>query len=154
MSTLTEDLTELFDHTWGRFRARMAGLGDAEWDWRPTGDARLTLRWRIAHLTATLREDRNPAWLGLPTVRPPAERDPEPEPESARAALAAAELAYARWRGWLAETPADRLAEPIGAVAGPYGEYSRLSFVLHIADELVHHTAEAALLRDLYAGTR
>jgi hypothetical protein len=26
------------------------------------------------------------------------------------------------------------------------------SFVLHIADELIHHTAEAALLRDLFAG--
>jgi len=24
--------------------------------------------------------------------------------------------------------------------------------VLHIADELIHHTAEAALLRDLFAG--
>ncbi|WP_158674625.1 DinB family protein [Streptomyces hoynatensis] len=151
MSTLTEDLTDLFDHVWGRFRARMAGLGDAEWDWRPTRDAHLGLRRRIAHLTGTLREDRNPVWLGLPPVSPPAE--PEPEPESARAALAAAELAYARWRGWLAEVPQEALAEPIGAVAGPYGEATRLSFVLHLADELVHHTAEAALLRDLYAGT-
>jgi hypothetical protein len=35
-----------------------------------------------------------------------------------------------------------------GYFAGATGR----SFVLHIADELIHHTAEAALLRDLFAG--
>ena len=34
------------------------------------------------------------------------------------------------------------------AFAGATGR----SFVLHIADELIYHTAEAALLRDLFAG--
>ena len=40
------------------------------------------------------------------------------------------------------------LSEAAGYFAGATGR----SFVLHIADELIHHTAEAALLRDLFAG--
>jgi hypothetical protein len=35
---------------------------------------------------------------------------------------------------------------------GYFADATRRSFVLHIADELIHHTAEAALLRDLFAG--
>jgi len=37
-------------------------------------------------------------------------------------------------------------------VAGYFAGATVRSFVLHIADELIHHTAEAALLRDLFAG--
>lgn len=40
-----------------------------------------------------------------------------------------------------------------GKPAGRYGAASRRSFVLHVLDELIHHGAEAALLRDLYAAT-
>jgi len=50
----------------------------------------------------------------------------------------------------LAATGDAVLAAPVGAPAGRYGDATRRSFALHIADELIHHTAEAALLRDLY----
>lgn len=43
-------------------------------------------------------------------------------------------------------------AEPTGLAAGYFAGATGRSFVLHIADELIHHTAEAALLRDLFAG--
>jgi len=42
------------------------------------------------------------------------------------------------------------LAEPVGDLAGHYGDASRNSFALHILDELIHHGAGVALLRDLY----
>jgi hypothetical protein len=44
-----------------------------------------------------------------------------------------------------------RLARPPNR-AGYFAGATGRSFVLHIADELIHHTAEAALLRDLFAG--
>jgi hypothetical protein len=62
-----------------------------------------------------------------------------------------AHRAYGTWERILAGTAERSLAEPIGAVGGRYGQGTRRSFVLHIVEELVHHGAEAALLRDLFA---
>ena len=144
MNTDREDILDLFDYAWERFRDRMAGLDDVEWRWQPTKDDDLSLRWRLAHIAYLLGEDRNGPWLGLPA------QDPDPtEADSAAAALAKADGAYARWRSQLADA---ELAQPIGAVGGPFGGGSRRSFALHIVDELIHHAAEAALFRDLYAG--
>ena len=46
----------------------------------------------------------------------------------------------------------ETLNAPLGEAAGYFAGATGRSFVLHIADELIHHTAEAALLRDLFAG--
>jgi hypothetical protein len=46
----------------------------------------------------------------------------------------------------------EALNTPLGEMAGYFADATGRSFVLHIADELIHHTAEAALLRDLFAG--
>jgi hypothetical protein len=54
-----------------------------------------------------------------------------------------------RWRlGHIRRLLSEDRSEAVGYFAGATGR----SFVLHIADELIHHTAEAALLRDLFAG--
>jgi hypothetical protein len=42
----------------------------------------------------------------------------------------------------------------MGAVAGPYVDSTRAAFVLHELDELIHHAAEVAALRDLYRALR
>jgi hypothetical protein len=42
------------------------------------------------------------------------------------------------------------LWEPIGPLGGPFSESTRVAWVLHILDEVIHHGAEIALLRDLY----
>lgn len=52
----------------------------------------------------------------------------------------------------LKEGSAASLGDPIGTVAGLYGATSRRSPVLYLCDELIHHAAEASLLRDLCAG--
>ena len=38
----------------------------------------------------------------------------------------------------------------MGPIAGPFATSDRVAFVIHIMDELIHHGAEVALLRDLY----
>ncbi len=146
MPTSSDDILDLFDEAWERLRNRMTGLTDDEWQWQPTRDDRISLRWRLHHIAEFLREDRNSAWLGLPP-----EAVTDTTPTDAATALAEVDAAYARWRGQLAGVGEESLAQPIGPVAGPYAESTRRSFALHIADELIHHGAEAALLRDLHA---
>ena len=152
MRSSRDDVLDLFDHVWQRFRRRMEGLGDEEWRWQPTSDVRLTLRWRLAHVAEFLRAGRNGPWLGLAAGQADTDGGPAAEAGSAADALAGADAAFARWRAQLAAVADESFARPVGAVGGDYGEATRCSFALHVADELIHHTAEAALLRDLYAG--
>jgi uncharacterized damage-inducible protein DinB len=170
MTSVRDDLVKLSDYAWGRLRDRMDGLADAEYLWEPVPNCRTvrpvaggtyrsdgparahdprqftTLAWRLAHIVSLLQEERNGPWLGQP-ARPP---DGDGDPGTAAAALTALERAYAEWRSVLDGTTDESLAEPIGAVAGPYSQDTRRAFVLHVLDELIHHGAEAALLRDLY----
>lgn len=152
MVTSRDDLLELSDYAWQRLRTRLTGLTDAEYRWEPLqGDQRtfITLTWRLNHIVDFLTEQRNATWLGLPARE--AERGAEPG--DAEQALAALDNAYASWRALLDASTEESLAVPIGKPAGRYGNATRRSFVLHILDELIHHGAEAALLRDLYAAT-
>jgi hypothetical protein len=150
VSTELEDLTGLFDLVERRFAERMRGLTDDEWSWRPTPDERIGLRWRLAHLADVLVEPRHRAWLGLPAgaAVTAAAADPIAAP-SAVEALARVERGYRHWRELLAHPDLD-LSAAVGPAAGRFRDASRRSYVLHVADELVHHTAEACLLRDLY----
>jgi DinB superfamily len=174
MNSTHEDLVELSDFAWQRLRRRMDGLTDAEYRWEPVpnsrtvrpvegggyrsdgpaapGDRRVftTLAWRLSHLGNMLREDRNARWLG---VDAPPWPDRDGDPGTAAAALADLDAGYAAWSGILAACTDASLSEPIGRLAGPYGRATRRSFVLHVLDELIHHGAEAALLRDLYAAS-
>ncbi|WUH89730.1 DinB family protein [Streptomyces sp. NBC_00433] len=147
MKSSRDDVLDLFDHVWQRFRRRMEGLADEEWRWQPGPDERLTLRWRLQHITEFLREERNGPWLGLAAES--GER--QAEAADAATALSHADEAFTRWRGQLAEVPEEAFAEPIGPAAGHFGDATRCSFALHVADELIHHSAEASVLRDLYA---
>jgi len=60
--------------------------------------------------------------------------------------------AFTWWRELVASLDDEALNTPLGEAAGYFAGATGRSFVLHIADELIHHTAEAALLRDLFAG--
>ncbi|MGI8880054.1 MAG: DinB family protein [Jatrophihabitans sp.] len=108
----------------------------------------MSLRWRLAHIADFLTETRNWTWLG---IEPPSVVGTGQSSTSA-GALAVLTEAFGRWRALLTN-PDVGLSVQVGPPAGPYGQGPRRSFVLHIADELIHHAAEAALLRDLYAGT-
>ncbi len=149
MSTELEDLTGLFDLVERRLAERMRGLTDDEWSWRPTPDERIGLRWRLAHLADVLVEPRHRAWLGLSAGAAATSAADPTGAASAAEALARVERGYRHWRKLLAH-PALDLSVAVGPAAGPFRDASRRSYVLHVADELVHHTAEACLLRDLY----
>jgi DinB superfamily len=139
-----DDLVSLSDFAWERLRARMGGLTDAELRWRPApDDPDISLEWRLNHIATLLTEDRNARWLAQ--VPPSA---PLPDGGGMTERL---EAAYALWRTVLTSCTDESLAQPLGPRAGFYAGDSRRSFVLHILDELIHHGAEAALLRDLYA---
>ena len=70
---------------------------------------------------------------------------------TAAEALSQLDDAYAAWRaGTTALTP-DDLAAPCGPTEGPYADLPLASLVLHINREVIHHGAEMALLRGLYA---
>ena len=149
-----------------RLRARLEGLTDEEHLWLPVPDALsidpdvpgtvargrdgqvTTIAWRIGHIGDALREERNWTWLGRQPVLLDHEIRHSP---TAAGGIAYLEEAHAAWRALLGSLTPDELWSPIGPAAGPYAETERIDFVLHLVDELIHHGAEVALLRDLYA---
>jgi hypothetical protein len=139
------DLVDLGRYAYGRLRDRLAGLTEEEYRWEP-GPGVSPLAWRIGHICELLSEERNAVWLGV---------DPRPSqvgtPMTARDVSDALDTAIAVWLDGVCAVPEEMLSEPLGAVAGPYGDDTRRSFVLHILDELIHHGAEVALVRDLWA---
>lgn len=168
------DLLTLSDFAWNRLQGRVHGLTDEEYLWEPAADSWsirpdadgvwrpdsspfprdpapiTTIAWRLAHITDDiLGGERNATWIGLPA-------DPNASwPGTARTAAEALDRmdeTYAYWRRCL--ELAHDLDRPMGEIAGPYAESSRRSFLHHELDELIHHGAEVALLRDLYRATR
>jgi uncharacterized damage-inducible protein DinB len=152
MATSRDDLIDLSDYAWQRLRTRLTGLSDAEYRWEPVPNRPTVtpLTWRLGHIVDFLTEARNAIWLGLPATE--SERDGDLA--TAAQVLDALEAAYAQWRALLDASTEESLAAPIGKPAGRYGGATRRSFVLHVLDELIHHGAETALLRDLYAATQ
>jgi hypothetical protein len=125
----------------------MEGLTDDEWSWLPTDDPQLGLRWRLDHIAEVLGLRRNAEWFGQPAGYVV---DDNPS-SSVTVALSRGDAAYESFRGLVDALDAAGLDETMGSVAGPYATATKRSFVFHIIDEVIHHTAEAALLRDLYA---
>jgi hypothetical protein len=167
---MKDDLLDLADFVYQRLRTRLDGLTDEEYLWepapdcwsvRPTGDGTFhadgaalppepapltTIAWRLSHVIDLLAAERNATWLGLtPTGTPGG------TPGTAGEAIAQLEQAYASFRGHLDKA---ELSEMIGPVGGLYANSSRVAFVLHQLDELIHHGAEIGTMRDLYRATR
>ena len=63
----------------------------------------------------------------------------------------AASLAHARWIDGVRSLGAEDLLRPCGPSEGEWSDEPMSVLVLHINRELIHHAAEIALLRDLYA---
>jgi uncharacterized damage-inducible protein DinB len=139
------DLVELGRYAFGRLRDRLAGLTEEEYRWEP-GPGVSTLAWRMGHIAELLSAERNATWLGM-AARPA----PVGSLMTAQDALDALDAAIAVWLDVLDAVPEETLSDPIGPVAGRYAEDSRRAFVLHVLDELIHHGAEVALVRDLWA---
>jgi DinB superfamily/Ankyrin repeats (many copies) len=167
---IKDELLALSREAWTRLRKRLDGLTDDEYLWEPFpgcwtirpregGVFRpdrsvmppdpppfTTIAWRIAHITDILAQERNATWLGL---EPEAPDDLTAEPTADRA-LARLERANERWERYLTEATDEALWRKLGPTAGPYADATGVGFVLHELDELIHHGAEVAVLRDWY----
>ena len=168
-------LLSLSDEAWRRLSTRVRGLTGAEYHWEPasgcwgvrraadgtyaTDFQRIppdpapltTLAWRLVHLLDVLQAERTATWLG---VAPDPDDGAPGVPGAAVEAVRALEHAYAVWRRRLAAADDAHLAGPMGPIAGPYAQDSGAAFALHIIDELIHHGAEVATMRDLHQASR
>jgi len=70
---------------------------------------------------------------------------------TAAQALAQLDEVYAEWLVGVNSLGDGGLARPCGPPEGPLAEYPMATLVLHVNREALHHGAEIALLRDLYA---
>ncbi|MBB4682561.1 DinB family protein [Amycolatopsis jiangsuensis] len=172
------ELDDQLDWHWReRLRPRLAGLTDGEyfrepvpgcWTLRPRrterelGGGRLTvdyafptpdpapvttIAWRMAHLTVHVLAKRAELYFDGPPI------DYATHVYAATAAdgLDQLDRAYDAWSsGVRAATPAG-LGRLLGTDAGPFEGRPLAALVLHINREVIHHGAEIALLRDLYA---
>ncbi|WP_439944591.1 DinB family protein [Streptomyces sp. BBFR115] len=110
-----------------------------------------TLAWRLSHLTEmlTLRADHT---AGGHTLT----RDDHPVSGDAATAVAAFDAGAAAWRGALLSVD-DAALDTVGYCTYPHGgdpEEPFLDIVWWVNQELLHHGAEIALLRDLYRAAR
>jgi hypothetical protein len=158
------------DYIWQRLRARLAGLTQEEYLWEPVEGCwsvrddngavtveRIepdpepapvtTIAWRLWHIGSECLAGYTVGGLGpWPLQVRGSEWFMDVEP-----ALAAVDTAWAAFRGGLGSLGETGMNSPLGEQWGPYAEDSWAALVLHAQDELSHHGAEVALLRDLYA---
>ena len=170
-SGLRELFIGWFDYYAARATERFEGLTDDEYLWEPVADCwsvRLvddawatdfawpppdpapvaTIAWRLVHVCSNLTEHGLRAVAfegGKADFVSPSEVRP-----TASEALAVLERSVLRWKRDLDGLTEARLWEPLGPEADDFADDTVASFVEHIHDEFIHHTAEIALLRDLY----
>jgi len=176
-----ETLLDQLDWHWQhQLRPRLAGLGDDEYLWEPvpgcwsvrprgTGVAPIqagsgawtidfampqpepppvtTIAWRLGHVVVGVLGARNASHF----AGPPCDYEGWDYSGTAAGALEQLDEAYARWADGVRRLGEEELARPCGPAEGPWGDRSMAELVLHINREVIHHGAEIALLRDLYA---
>jgi hypothetical protein len=174
-------LSDQLDWHWtNQLRPRLDGLTDEEYLWEPTpgawnvhprgqgateiqgGRGELTIdfaypepvpapvttiAWRLAHVIVGVLGARVHSHFGGP------ESDylTFEYAVTADEALAQLDSVYAGWVGGVRGWGVAELAQPCGPAEGPWAEHSRAELVTHINREVIHHGAEIALLRDLFA---
>ncbi len=173
-----ELLLQLTWHWENQLRPRLTGLTDEEYLWEPVtgcwnvrprreattpmavgaGDWVLdfalpepkpvpvtTIAWRIGHLLVGVFGSRNASHFGGPPVDYPSFH----YPWRAQDALDQLDEMYAVWVAGVGALTPDELAAPCGEHG--FETSTMAALVLHIHREVIHHGAEIAVLRDLYA---
>ena len=176
-ATLVDQLDVHWQH---QLRPRLAGLTDEEYLWEPvpgcwnvrprgtspapmqggSGDFTIdwaypepdpapvtTIAWRIGHIVVGVLGARNANHFGVGS----ADYLEWEYAGTADAALAQLDDAYATWTAGARGLGEDGLRRPCGPSEHDWAEHPMAELVLHINREVIHHGAEIALLRDLYA---
>jgi hypothetical protein len=108
-----------------------------------------TIAWRLAHVIVGVFAMRNHSHFG----GPPADYESWHYATEAKTAVAQLDDAYQNWIAGVRGLDDRGLARPIGPKEGPWAEHSMAELILHINREAIHHGAEIACIRDLYAHT-
>jgi hypothetical protein len=141
-------LHDQLDVHWNhQLRPRLEGLTDEEYVWAPMPGVP-TIAWRLAHVTVECLARRTASHFGGPA---PGEAE---SAAGAGEALARLDEAYDAWSAGVTGLGDEGLARPCGDPEGPFASYPLAALVLHINRETIHHGAEIALLRDLWAHRR
>lgn len=174
------ELVDQLDWFWQRhLRPRFDGLTDEEYLWEPvpdcwsirrrgTSSAPLqvgagefvmegelppptpapvtTIAWRLSHLIVGVLAERVGSHFG----GPPASDETWIYAGTADEALAQLDRQYAAWIAGVRRLGDEGLARPCGPAEGLFADAPLATLVLHINREMLHHSAEVALLRDLY----
>jgi hypothetical protein len=167
---LTDELVEQLDFHWqGALRPRLKGLTDDEYFFEPVPDCWTvhrdggidfaypppqpepftTIAWRMAHIIIGVFAARTHSHFG----GPPADYQTWEYATDADTALRQLDDAYAGWITGVRGLDEADLAKPCGPAEGPYADEPMITLVLHINREAIHHGAEIACIRDLYAHT-
>jgi hypothetical protein len=165
---LTAQLADQLDWHWRhQLRPRLDGLTDDEYFWEPVPDCWTvhadggidfafpppqpepftTIGWRMAHVIVGVLAVRAHAHFDGPT----ADYQSWNYATDAATALRQLDEAYANWIEGVRGLDDDDLAKPIGPAEGQWAERPMTDLILHINREVIHHGAEIAVLRDLYA---
>jgi hypothetical protein len=174
LERVKQDLLGLADFAYGRLRTRLEGLTDEEYFWEPAADCWsvrrsadgryhmdgpptpehpapfTTIAWRVCHLIDMLAGQRNATWIG---VTPLGRLARDGEPGTARQAMRELDRAFGLFRSHVAAVAAATVDTDMGEVAAWFAENNRAASIHRELDELIHHAAEVALLRDLYRVT-
>ena len=174
MDAMAGSLITTFDYVLDRLTGRLDGLTDDEYFWEPVagcwslrqdgqGRWRLdggggggpapdpapltTIAWRLGHLGGLGLGGFADRRFGPGTLT--VERIDFPSKAAAVPGFLADQ--YQAWRAGMAGLSPAEWAAPLGPSWGPYAEANTVDLALHVLDEVVHHSAEVGLLRDLYA---
>jgi hypothetical protein len=169
-SDLVSQLADQLDFHWTtQLRPRLDGLTDDEYFWRPVPNCWTvhpdggidfeypapepapftTIAWRLAHIIVGVLAMRNHSHFD----GPPADYQSWPYATDAATALDQLDEAYDTWITGVRGLDVHALDRPCGPAERPYADYPFIALVLHINREMIHHGAEIACIRDLYANS-
>ncbi len=169
--SVSEIILDGLDNAWNPLIERLSGISESEYLWQPASSCWTirpgsggtmvadwadpdpipapvtTIAWRCWHIavdcldsySARLFGTTGTGLTGLHWVG---------TSDDAQASLAAA---WAVFRAGAASWGDDGLHGLLGPAWGPYANHTNLALALHAQREVIHHGAEIALLRDLYA---
>lgn len=178
---IRKELTDQLQWHWeNQARPRLDGLTDEEYFWEPvpgswnvrprgTGTAPLqvgggdytidfaipepkpapvtTIAWRLGHMLVGVLGERLASHFG----GAPVSYENYEYPGKAAHALEQLDRMYADWSSAVTSLSQEELERPVGPAEGPFAEAPMAALIQHINREMIHHLAEVALLRDLWA---
>jgi hypothetical protein len=167
--TVSQLADQLDFHWTHQLRPRLDGLTDDEYFWCPVphcwnvhSDGSIdfehpapepvpftTIAWRLAHVIVGVLAMRNHSHF----AGPPADYQSWPYATDAATALRQLDDAYENWIAGVRALGDDELDRACGPAEGPFADYPLMTLVLHINREMIHHGAEIACIRDLYANS-